>query len=198
MKNLAYLGMMLLVGFLFTGCGFVNNISYQPQYTESEIKDVSKINDTVVVAKSAYKQIHNVRRLSSLTAEIETNTDSVLIENISKDFLSQYFKNVEVSDSKDGLFIFNIDILELKPLALRNAPSFGVDFTVTVTQKGKTVLSKKYSGITKSPTLIDSDIWFDMEKVNLVYRAEGIHKGIFKILEKEVLPDLLKALKENS
>jgi hypothetical protein len=37
-----------------------------------------------------------------------------------------------------------------------------------------------------------------MEKVNLVYRAEGIHKGIFKILEKEVLPDLLKALKENS
>ena len=45
---------------------------------------------------------------------------------------------------------------------------------------------------------IDSDIWFDMEKVNLVYRAEGIHKGIFKILEKEVLPDLLKALKENS
>jgi hypothetical protein len=50
--------------------------------------------------------------------------------------LSQYFKNVEVSDSKDGLFIFYIYILELKPFALRNAPSFGVDFTVTVTQKG--------------------------------------------------------------
>lgn len=198
MKNLAYLGMLLLVGFLFTGCGLVNNISYQSQYTGSEIKDVSKINDTVVVVKNPYKKIHNVRKISKYTAETETNTDSVLIENISRDFLSQYFKNVEISNSKDGLFIFDIDILELKPLALRNSPSFGVEFTVTVTQKGKTVLSKKYNGITKSPILFESDIWFDMEKVNLVYRTEGIHKGIFRILEKEVLPDLLKALKENS
>ena len=44
----------------------------------------------------------------------------------------------------------------------------------------------------------DQEVILDMEKVNLVYRAEGIHKGIFKILEKEVLLDLLKALKENS
>ncbi len=117
-------------------------------------------------------------------------------ENVLKDFLSQYFNNIEISNDK-AFLEFDIKITKVRKILDLNRPRYKVWFNLHVVKNEETIINKNYREEMHPPAIIESIYLFNPSEGAVVYADMVLHKEFFKILETKVKPDLIKALKEN-
>lgn len=195
MKYIKYLT-LALVAFVFVGCTpYSVPVTYDGSYIESEIKDFHKINGNVVVNDSKKIGFSVVQTFRPFV-DIPISADASFSKEISRNFLSQYFTKVEISNNI-GLFNFDMDLQNIKAITLNNQPSYEIKFKITVVKDGRIILEKDYTGINKAPIFIESKYFYSLSESSSIYSRHTIQLGFHKMLEEQVKPDLLKALKEN-
>jgi hypothetical protein len=192
---------LLTILIMFSGCASTEptptnfNENYVIPIKKNHLKKTDSLKINIETNKNKFIQKTEDKWLGSRKPmEINEETNNIVLKN----FLNQYFQEVNISDIKTDINIKS-KIISLKYF---NSQTGGlkkliVELNIIVEKNGKEILNKIYK---ESPENVDDAIAFnfrlDMDHI-LELKNEDYHRGLFWIYETKFKPDLLKALEEN-
>lgn len=191
-KLFSYL-LIIIQLFVFSGCVttmgeynydfIINDLDLKKEKTNKKI--IILINKNEIITKSP-----------SSSGFVEVSMPVTIInENISKEFLSQYFTEVIVSNNlaQESFFIFDSKIVDFSyyhPSV--NSTSVQIKLKVNVFKNKKMIFTKIYE-----KEYIESVINNHKNNVNENVIIVPFHKSLLRLYEEKVKSDLVEALKLN-
>lgn len=201
MKILKLICLGFVVAVVLSGCSWTNQGNYTAEYVSKNV-DLNKgqISKPIVVKK--HEDVIINRGPSSYKGSL-TSVDmrtSDIGDNVSKVFMEQYFDDVTISENGSNAFMeVDIKVLDYTYkyfMIADGVEKMDIKLEANIKKEGKLILSKKYTydagnNNLLSFTFLGGDLTLHNQTI------ETFHKGVLSILEGQVKPDLIKALKEN-
>lgn len=195
MKNFLFkTSFISLLTMFFTGCAaYTIQGNYSPEYLSYELKTkAEKVNSVNVLVKdSNQKGFHTGPDAIFIGKGYEIKIDKNFNKNVTKDFMSQYFKNVSLSDTKSDI-VLDTSIIDFSYFMIHSV-DIKTKIKVRLYFRDKLILNKLYTIEYESEKIYES---LTME-THLDARREQLLKAYLDIYEKYIKEDLLKALEEN-
>lgn len=200
MKILKLIGLGFVVAVILSGCSLKNQGNYTAEYVSKSV-DLNKgqISKPIVVKKHREAIItKHPSTLRGKLSSVEMRTSDIG-DGVSKMFMDQYFDDVTISENGSNAFMeVDIRVIDYNYNFAVIADSVEMDISIeaNIKKEGKLILSKKYNQDVGDNNLLSFTV-FGGDLTLHGQTVETFHKGILSILEEQVKPDLIKALKEN-
>lgn len=191
MKNITRIIFPILIAYFFIGCS--QKIEFNKEYVERDLKvNLKKVKSEevdILKKQNLYLKKHpNSFRAKATTLDI--NLTSVN-ENVLKEFFSQYFDNVSLSNEHTSNLYVDSQFYDYEyEYGFSDGNEVEVFVDVKVFYKNKKILDKKYSIKNEITALTLNLTIFPLVE-------ENFHKTLLKLYETKLKPDLIKALNEN-
>lgn len=177
----------------FSGCSTKGHYEYsnigknlKPFYNKVENQNINIVSHNEILKKSPTSTRGQASSIIMETGKINTQ--------VTKEFLSQYFKNINISE----VIVPNVYTIETKVIDYNYAYGFldstemEIFLNVKLYKNDKTILDKSYKSKADNNVLLVFD--------SLVISGKAIelfHKQLLDIYENQVKQDLLKAMRNN-